>query len=335
MGARSFILTLLLVAAVGAGAGYAAARLLPAPEEQEAPETQSPAAPDAGAQGSEADVTVDELIAAMPEEVRQEMENDPELAAQVRAQLQAAIESGQLPQGLAPGTGGDTLALGGAAARNATPLTGAVASFDGATLRLDTGEGLVDVTVSPDTTLIITRQASGAANALAVDADVTVIAQGDETGGQTAAAVLVGDAGSAGRGFGTDGAFGGAAATTAPTTPASTTPASTTIAGAVVSYAEGILSVQTEDGPQSVNVPPETIVRITTTASEAAGEFAEGAGLTVLVQRAADGSFEAVTVIVGDASSLGGRGLLRGQGGAQGGGQGDGGQGTGSGQQAP
>ncbi len=331
MDAKGFILILLVVVAAGAGAGYGAARIVPAPDEQETPETAAivdPSAPGAGARDGGPDVDVDDLLAAMPEDARRELENDPERAAQVRAQLQQAIESGDLPPGLAPGTGatggtgGGAQALGDVGARNATPLTGAVASFDGAALRLDTEDGPVDVAVGPDATVTITRQASDAADALTVDAGVTVIAQEDEAGGQTAAAILVGDAGAGGR----RAALGGAAVT---------------IAGTVVSYADGVLSVQTEQGPQSVNVPPETIVRITTTASEAADELTEGANRTVLVQRAADGSFEAVTVTVGDAGGFGGRGfggLPRGQRGA---GQGSGGQGggqgadQGGGQQAP
>ncbi len=327
-----------MVAAVGAGAGYGAERIVPAPDEQETPETAAlvaPGAPGASAPGSGQNVDVNDVLAAMPEDVRQDLENNPERAAQVRAQLRQAIESGNVPPGLAPGTGaaGGAQALGGVGARNATPLTGAVASFGGAALRLDTDEGPVDVTVAPETTITITRQASEAADALTVDADVTVLAREDETGAQTSAAILIGDMGAGGLRAGFGAALGGGAVT---------------MAGAVVSYADGVLSVQTEDGPQSVNVPPETIVRITTTASGAADEFAEGADLTILVQRAADGSFEAVTVIAGDAGALGGRGLgglLRGQGGSgQGGGQGGGrgagrgrgqGGGQGGGQQTP
>ena len=328
MDAKGFILILLVVVAAGAGAGYGVARIAPTPDEQEEPATAAlvaPGAPDASAQGGGENVDVDDLLAAMPEDARRELENDPERAAQVRAQLQQAIDSGDLPPGLAPGTGtaggaraaggtgNDAQALGDVGARNATPLTGTVASFDGAALRLDTEDGPVDVAVGPDATVTITRQASDAADALTVDAGVTVIAQEDEAGGQTAVAILVGDAGAGGRRAALGAALGGAAVA---------------IAGTVVSYADGVLSVQTEDGLQSVNVPPETIVRITTTASEAADEFAEGANLTVLVQRAADGSFEAVTVTVGDAGGFGGRGfggLPRGQRGA----------GQGSGQQAP
>ncbi len=331
MDAKGFILILLVVVAAGAGAGYGVARIAPTPDEQEEPATAAlvaPGAPDTSARGGGENVDVDDLLAAMPEDARRELESDPERAAQVRAQLQQAIESGDLPPGLTSGTGatggagGGAQALGDVGARNATPLTGTVASFDGATLRLDTEDGPVDVAVGPDATVTITRQASDAADALTVDAGVTVIAQEDETGGYTAVAILVGDAGAGGRRAALGAALGGAAVA---------------IAGTVVSYADGVLSVQTEDGLQSVNVPPETIVRITTTASEAADEFAEGANLTVLVQRAADGSFEAVTVTVGDAGGFGGRGfggLPRGQRGA---GQGSGGQGTdqGSGQQAP
>ena len=54
MGAKGFILMLLLFALVGAGAGYGAAQLVPAEEEEQAPETADLVAPGAGGTGAEA-----------------------------------------------------------------------------------------------------------------------------------------------------------------------------------------------------------------------------------------------------------------------------------------
>ena len=150
MGARGFILVLLLFAVIGAGAGYGAAQLVPMEEEEQAPETADLVAPGAGGADAAAGAgagtgrarqtggqpSVDDFIAALPEEQRRELESNPEAAAMARAQIQMAIDSGMIPaealQGLAGGgAAGDAPdAAGAEGVRNAEPLAGTVVSFE-------------------------------------------------------------------------------------------------------------------------------------------------------------------------------------------------------------
>ena len=125
-------------------------------------------------------------------------------------------------------------------------------------------------------------------------AQVTVVAQPGDAGGLSAQAVVLGDLGGfggvlGGAGFG--GGFGGLG---------------TVVMGTVASFTDGVLTVESAECPVAVKVRDEVLVLINTTAPEAQAELATDAIVTVLVQRAADGSLEAVTVIVG--SGFGGAG---------------------------
>ena len=317
MGAKGFILMLLLFAVVGAGAGYGAAQIVPAEEEEQPPETADLVAPggageaDAGTgagagtgrarqTGGQAP-TVDDVLATMPEEARRQLENDPEAAAMVRAQVQAAIDSGQIPPeafGLAPGGGAPDAGTGAgtedAGVRNAEPLTGTVVSFEGGTLRLETPDGEAAVAVPDDAPVNLTKTVADAGAYLTERAEVSVVARPDESGGLAAAAIIVG---SAGQGFGGGRGFGGLAAV---------------VMGTVTSLADGVLTLETADGAAEFAVADETPVRITATAAEAAGELAAGVSVVAFVQREADGSLSAASVNVGGAPG-GGQGLLGGR----------------------
>ena len=173
MGAKGFILMLLLFALVGAGAGYGAAQLVPAEEEEQAPETADLVAPGAG--GAEAGAgtgrprqtggqpTVDDVIATLSEEQRRDLENNPEGAAMARAQIQMAIDSGAIPpevlQQLASGgiAGAPDAGTQDAGARNAEPLTGTVVSFESGTLRLETPDGEAAIAVPDDAPVNVTK----------------------------------------------------------------------------------------------------------------------------------------------------------------------------------
>ena len=318
MDAKRFILTLLAVAVVGAGAGYGASVLFPAPAagEEAPPEPIETGAgvpePDAGAAGGPAadQPSVDDLLAAMPEEMRRQMEDDPQLAAQVRAQLQQAIDSGQLPPGAfgaAPDGGVPaTDALGGGA-RNAEPLTGEVLSFEEGTLRLNTPDGEAEAAVAPDTPVTVVKPAGEAVDALTPGAEVAVIARRDESGALTAALITSGGAGE-----GALGAVGRRAGGLA-----------AVLTGTVESFADSVLTVETADGPVEVAASDETPVQITATAETAADELAAGVTATAFVQRGADGSLVAVSIAVGATGRGLGGGLFggaAGQGGGQGGG---------------
>ena len=334
MGAKGFILMLLLFAVVGAGAGYGAAQLVPVEEEEQAPETADLVAPGAGGAdaGAEAGAgagtgrarqtggqpSVDDVMAALPEEARQDLENDPEAAAMVRAQIQMAIDSGQIPAGaFGPATGGDAPDAGtgagtqDAGARNAEPLAGTVVSFEGGTLRLETPDGEAAIAVPDDAPVNATKAAVDAANYLVEGAEVSVVARPDDSGGLAAAAVIVG---AAGPGAGGGRGLGGLAAV---------------VMGTIASFADGVLTLETADGTAEFALADETPVRITTTAAEAADELAAGETVTVFVQREADGSLSAASVTVGGGGGFGrelfggGQGGGR-QGGGTGGGQGDG-----------
>ena len=328
MGARGFILALLLFALVGAGAGYGAAQLVPMEEEEQAPETADLVAPGTGGADAAAGAgagtgrarqtggqpSVDDVMAAMPEEMRRELENNPEAAAMARAQIQMAIDSGMIPpealEGLAGGGAVDDApgAVIEEGARNAEPLAGTVVSFEGGTLRLETPDGEAAIAVPDDAPVNVTKAVSDAGAYLVEGAEVSVIARPDDAGELAAAAVIAGGAEQGGgRGF------GGLAAV---------------VMGSITSFADGVLTLETADGPAEFALADETPVRITTTAAEAAAELTAGVDVTTFVQREADGSLSAASVSVGGGADGGfGRGLFGGgQGGRQrgAGGQSDG-----------
>lgn len=294
MGAKGFILMLLLFALVGAGAGYGAAQLVPAEAEEREPEAADLVAPGAGGAEEEAEagarpagqaggqrLTVDEVLATMPEEARRELENDPELAAQVRADLQAAIDSGLITQaslGGQPGNGLFGAGLPEAGARNAEPLTGTVASFKSGTLRLETPDGEADVAVPDDTPVTLQKTTADAGAYLAEGAEVSVVTRPGGSSGLAAAAILAGSA-SQDAGSGPGG-----------------------LTGTVASFADGVLTLETENGEVTVAVPDDTPVQIVATAEEATGDLTAGVSVTAFVQREADGSLAAAAVHIGGES---------------------------------
>ena len=247
----------------------------------------------------------------LPAEVRQAMAENPELAARI----EGLIASGELPPDLAfgIGRGGNPGGGFGGIGRGGEPLPGTVVSFDSGTLNLDTPDGPAAVSVADDTPVNITKAASEAAGYMTEGAQVTVVAQPDDAGGLSAQTVVLGDLGGFGGAFGgagVGGGFGGLG---------------TVVMGTVASFTDGVLTVESAEGPVAVEVADEVLVLINTTASEAQAELATDAIVTVLVQRAADGSLEAVTVIAG--SGFGGAGPFGGRA-AGGAGRGAGGEGN-------
>ncbi|MXY59542.1 MAG: hypothetical protein F4Y96_03440 [Chloroflexi bacterium] len=328
MGAKGFFLVLVLLAVVGAGAGYGAKQLVPAEEVEQAAEAADLVAPGTDAAEAGAAVTTgrarqsggqptaDDFIAALPEEQRRELESNPEAAAMARAQIQMAIDSGMIPPEVLQemGLGGTVDAVPGAApeegARNAEPLTGTVASFGDGMLRLETPDGEADIAVPEDAPVNVTKAVADSGAYLVEGAEISVVARPDESGGLAAAAIIVGGAGlGAGGGRG----FGGLASV---------------VTGTVVSFADGVLTLETTEDSAEFALADDTPVRITAPAAEAASELAAGVTVTAFVQREADGSLSAASVNVGGGGGFG-RGLFGGgQGGRQrggaGGGQGDG-----------
>ena len=305
MGAKGFILTLLLFALAGAGAGYGAAQLVPADEEEQAPVTSDLVAPGAGGTVAEAGAgtgrarqtggqpTADDFIAALPEEQRRELESNPEAAAMARAQIQMAIDSGMIPPEVLQemGLGGTVDAAPGAASeegvRNAEPLAGTVVSFEGGTLRLETPDGEAAVAVPDDAPVNVTKAVADAQSYLAEGAEVSVIARPDDSGSPAAAAIVVG---AAGQGTGGGRGFGVASVAT----------------GTVTSFGDGVLTLETAEGAAEFAVADDVPVRITTTAAEAASELSAGVSVTAFVQREADGSLSAASVRVGGGGGFGG-----------------------------
>ena len=296
MGAKGFILALLAVAAAGAGAGYGATFVFPPPEAP--PPATSSLAPDSGGGGEAGDGAADgdagqgdgdaaggEAFSEedLPEEVRQAMAEDPELAAQIRQ----AIESGQIPPGAFGPPGGADGGGGGSApgfaGGGATPLSGTVLSYSDGTLRLDTADGVADVAVEPDTPVNVTMAPSEAGEYLAEGAEVTVAAQAGEAGALTALAVFAGGAPDE-----LTGAPGLAAFVTI-------------IAGTVESFTDGTLTVAGEDGSTEVATGEQTLVAAELTARDAAAELTEGASVTAFVERGADGGLEASSIEIGGA----------------------------------
>ncbi len=291
MGAKGFILAVLAVAAAGAGAGYGATFVFPPPE---APPVTSSLAPDPSGGGEAGDGAANGGGNAgegnggavfreedLPEEVRQAMAQDPEMAAQIRQ----AIESGQIPPGaFGPPGGAGPDGGGGApgfAGGGATPLTGTVLSYAGGTLRLDTADGEADVAVAPDTPVNVSKTPSEAGDYLAEGAEVTVAAQG-EPGAMTALAV-----------------FAGPVPDELAQAPALASFV-TIISGTVESFADGTLTVAGDDGTTALAAGEQTIVSASLTAADAGDELAEGASVTAFVERGADGGLEASSIEVGD-----------------------------------
>ena len=283
---RGVILLLLLFALVGAGAGYGASRLVPGGVEGQEPETADLVAPGAGGVDDEQlaaahEFDVDQMMAALPEEARRELENDPELETQVRAQLQAAIDSGGMRAGAFGGQPDGAAFLAEpreAAARNTEPLTGTVVSFEDWMLRLETPSGEADLALPPDAVVNVTESAAGAVAYLTKGAEVSVAVRPDGSGGLAAAAIIVNSAGQGGR--------SGLAAV---------------VVGSITSFADGALTLETADGAAVVVVADGTPVRIRSTAEEAAGELAPGVSVTAFVRREMDGSLSATSVSVGEA----------------------------------
>lgn len=315
MGAKGFILVLLLFALAGAGGGYGVAQLVPREVEEQAPETAELVAP--GADGADAGAgavagtgrarqtggqpTVDDVIAAMPPEMRRELESNPEAAAMARAQIQMAIDSGQIPPeafGTGPVGGAAPDVVPGAVveegSRNAEPLAGTVVSFEGGTLRLETPDGEAAVALPDDAPVNVTKAVADAQSYLAEGAEVSVIARPDGSGGLAAVAVIVGGAA---QGAGGGRGFGGLASV---------------VTGTVASFAGGVLALETAEGAAEFALADDAPVRITTTAAEATAELAAGVSVTAFVFREADGSLSAASV------GIGGGGFGRGQGGGRG-----------------
>lgn len=293
MGAKGFILAVLAVAAAGAGAGYGATFVFPPPE---APPVTSSLAPDPGGGGEPGDGAANGgggnggegnggavfREEDLPEEVRQAMAQDPEMAAQIRQ----AIESGQIPPGAfgPPGGAGADGGGGGApgfAGGGATPLTGTILSYADGTLRLDTADGEADVAVAPDTPVNVSKTPSEAGEYLAEGAEVTVAAQG-EPGAMTALAV-----------------FAGPVPDELAQAPALASFV-TIVSGTVESFADGTLTVAGDDGTTALAAGDQTIVSASLTAADAGDELAEGASVTAFVERGADGGLEASSIEAGD-----------------------------------
>ena len=218
----------------------------------------------------------------LPPEVRQAMEDDPELAAQI----QEAIESGQIPPGaFGPpgGAAGGGQGAPGFAGGGATALIGAVVSFADETLRLETAEGEAELAVAPDTPVNVTMAPADAGAYLAEGSEVTVAAQTDQSGALAALAVFAGPA------------------------PDELTQAPglagfvTIITGTVEAFADGTLTVAGEDGATDVGVGDQTLVMASLTAADAGDELAEGASVTVFVERGADGGLSATSIEIGGA----------------------------------
>ena len=324
MSAKRYVLVLLAVAAAGAGGGYAAGLAFPQDDAAAAPESAdraeggrgaaqesavgesgagaAGAAPAAGARGGAGDVdaAMEQVVSQMPPEMREEFENDPELQAQMRAQLRTAIESWQAPAGTDAGAGAGASAGG----RNTQPLTGEIVSYADGALVLATEEGDAEIAVAPDTPVTLASTVAESPDALAPGAQLTVVAQPDETGALAAAVVVAGEPAQGQRGLGAARRFGAA------------------VAGAVASYADGVLVVESEEGAVEIAVADDTPLQVATTASEAGAALAAGETATAFVQRDAEGGLTAASVSVGSSPGFGGglRGGGAGAGGARGGG---------------
>ncbi len=290
MGARGGILLLLLFIIVGAGAGYGTSLLVPGDARGQEPETADLVAPGAGSVDDEQQTTaqqtdVDQMMASLPEEARRELENDPELEAQVRAQLQAAIDSGGMQAGAFGGQSEGEVFLAApqeAAMRDTEPLTGTVLSFEDGMLRLETPDGEAAIAVPSDAVVNVTVTAADAMTYLTGGAEVSIAVRPDGSGGLAAAAIIVN---SEGQGGGSG--LGGLAAV---------------VLGSITSFAGGVLTLETADGAAAVTVTDGTPVRIRSTVEEAAGELAPGVSVTAFVRRELDGSLSAANVTVGEAA---------------------------------
>ncbi len=291
MGTKRFILLVLAVALVGAGVAYGVRQLVPRQVEEPpleiaelpVPRTGDPggaaSAPSTG-HGSPDGAGVERVLESLPEEVRRQMEDNPELEAQVRARIGAAIESGGIGPGLAGAEGGT---FGGG--RAGEPLTGTVAAFSDATLRLDTPDGAVDVAAPPETPVVVAKTAAEARAYLLEGIEVSVGTRVDETGSLTAVTILAG----------APAGLGGLAGL---------------VTGSISSFADGALSLETDAGQLDVSVPGDTPVQVRLAAADATAELTEGSAVTAFVQRDAGGSLAAVNIFIGEPGGRFGGGIF-------------------------
>jgi hypothetical protein len=78
------------------------------------------------------------------------------------------------------------------------------------------------------------------------------------------------------------------------------------VPGTITSFTNGVLSLETADGPVDVTVAGTVTVQLTIAFSLATSELTIGESLTILGQTAEDGTFTPITIATGDIGGLGG-----------------------------
>lgn len=204
----------------------------------------------------------------------------------------------------APATGGRQRPGGGGLFGGGTiePITGTIASLGTGGLTLETTEGMVEVPLAADTPVQLRKTVAEAAGDLVPGAEVTAILVRTPEGTIDVRNITLGGGGFGGRlfgggfgggGDGSGGGFGGGGFGGSGTTEFNA------VTGTIVSLADGVLTVENDEGSVETVVTDDTPVTISRVFAEAGDDLAVGTQITVIGQRAEDGTYQAFTVTTG------------------------------------
>lgn len=253
-----------------------------------------------------------------PQEIRARIQENPELARQFREAMQSGALGSAFGMGRGGGGGRNQMrGTGEAGSRDTgrgTLVSGSIESYAQGMMKLKTEEGSIDVMVGPSATITKSMPASNASDLLTVGTDITVGTRAGEQGATIASRIIIGEIGSQDR----------SPAVGSNDRQAGRSGGTPMIRGKIIAYSNAVIEMQTESGPQKVQVTEATRVRITLSASDAQKELKEDIRVGIVLRRGQDGGFSAVSVSLGDESGFS-RGSRRGAGqGQRGGGQGRG-----------
>ena len=210
------------------------------------------------------------------------------------------------------------------------PISGTLVSVDSSSLTLSTSSGTVDLQIPADTPVSLTSTVGEVGDRLVAGEEVVVFLTRSADGSLSATNIVVGGFGGGGLfggggggrgGFGggqDGGGFGGGGfggGQTADGTEFNAVP------GTIISFTDGVLELDTADGPATVSVSDDTPVQITVAFSDAADALQIDQQVTVVGQRGDDGSFTPFVITSGEGGfgrGFGGGGFGGGRRGARG-----------------
>ena len=186
------------------------------------------------------------------------------------------------------------------------PTSGSLASADAAGVTLTTATGDTTLAIPPETPVRLSRTVAEAAANLTPGVELIALLTRETDGTFSATNIIIGGAGG-GRLGGGGGAFGGGG-TAQDGTEFNAVP------GTIIAFANGVLSLDTTDGPIDITVAADVTIQLTIAFSASGSELTVGESITVLGQTADDGTYTPITIATGDLGQLGGGGRRGGTG---------------------